>query len=304
MSTTSTYSPFRISPRDRANLDRNEAFRLVREHLRRQELGMKAPSFCAEHRHDTPSQEQETFRLHRDIIHTILLPLFLLHHQASRIATNVLPRYKGAECERAFRGEARGAYAWLHSILSEEHDWYLTERCPACIVLHVMNSEPTIRFVAVACLLSDHLQGLDLPSAKRRLPNFDFWYESLENAVRQDTFWGDGFWPDIEYRACALTDGVKQLVLQCLELQAALDRHDLQPESSYRPTQRSRNDSSRPSVTVKQSSCTQLPVIDEEDQKLFAKAGANRGMHPCRNERPQRFHARRHGDPRRRSVTS
>ena len=43
MSTTSTYSPFRISPRDRDNLDRNEAFRLVREHLRRQELGMKAP---------------------------------------------------------------------------------------------------------------------------------------------------------------------------------------------------------------------------------------------------------------------
>lgn len=216
----------------------------------------------------------------------------------------MLPRHKGAECERAFRGEARGAYAWLHSILSEEHDWYLTERCPACIVLHVMNSEPTIRFVAVACLLSDHLQGLDLPSAKRRLPNFDFWYESLENAVREDTFWGEGFWPDIEYRACALTDGVKQLVLQCLELQAALDRHDLQPEESYRPTQRSRNDSSRPSVTVKQSSCTPLPVIDEEDQKLFAKAGANRGMHPCRSERPQRFHARRHGDPRRRSVTS
>ncbi|PYI02255.1 hypothetical protein BO78DRAFT_225353 [Aspergillus sclerotiicarbonarius CBS 121057] len=303
MSTTSTYSPFRISPRDRDNLDRNEAFRLVREHLRRQELGMKAPSFCSSHRHDCSNQEQETFRLHRDIIHTILLPLFLLHHQASRIAANVLPSHKGAESERAFRGEARGAYAWLHSILSEEHDWYLTERCPACIVLHVMNSEPTIRFVAVACLLSDHLQGLDLPSAKRRLPNFDFWYESLEAAVREDTFWGDGFWPDIEYRACALTDGVKQLVLQCLELQAALNRQELQPETSYRSNAHFRYDSPRPSVTVKQSSCTPMPVVSEEDQKLFAKASANR-LNSRWNDRPQRFHTRRHADARRRSVTS
>lgn len=45
MSTANTVSPFRISHQDRDNLGRNEAFRMMREHLRRQELGMKAPRY-------------------------------------------------------------------------------------------------------------------------------------------------------------------------------------------------------------------------------------------------------------------
>ncbi|PYI21254.1 hypothetical protein BO86DRAFT_189205 [Aspergillus japonicus CBS 114.51] len=297
MSTANTVSPFRISHQDRDNLDRNEAFRMMREHLRRQELGMKAPSFCACHRNSCLAQEQETFRLHRDIIHTLLLPLSLLHHEASRIAANVLPSRKGAEADRAFRGEARSAYAWLHSILTEEHDWYLTERCPACIVLHVMNSEPTIRFIAVACLLSDHLQG-----TKRRLPSFDFWLRSLEAAVREDPFWGDDFWPDIEYRAYALTDSVKELVLQCLELQAALDRQDPPPSMSYHAGFHC--DSSRPAVVAKSANCTPVTITMGDEQKLMAKVTTGRGMQSRRTDRPQRFHTRRHADARRRSVTS
>ena len=84
-------------------------------------------SFCAMHRHACSHESQETFRLHRDIIHTLLLPMFLLHSQASRIASSVLPSQRAAEPERAFRGDARSAYSWLHCVLSEEHDWYLME---------------------------------------------------------------------------------------------------------------------------------------------------------------------------------
>ncbi|KAL4897296.1 hypothetical protein BDV59DRAFT_198696 [Aspergillus ambiguus] len=307
MSTSSTLSPFRISPRDGETLDTNEAFRAVREHLRRQELGMEAPSFCSFHRDSCSDEEQECFRLHRDVIHTLLLPLFLLHHQASQVAARVLPGHTGAESERAFRGEARSAYAWLHCILSEEHDWYLTERCPACIVLHVLHSEPTIRFVAVACLLSDHLQGLELLNGKRRLPSFDFWFEALETAVREDEFWGDDFWPDIEYRACTLTDGVKQLVLQCLELRAALDRPTFQSQmlfggSNSRP--HSRYESTRQQQIRTLAGKSSPLQRSAEEQKWFSRVAANRCAQTYWTDRPQRFHTRRHADTRRRSVTS
>lgn len=187
------------------------------------------PSFCSSHRHSCSHEEQNTFRLHRDIIHTLLLPLFLLHTRASQVASSALPpcTQTPIETERAFRGDARSAYSWLHCILIEERDCYLTERCPACIVLHVLHSEPTIRFVAVACLLADHLQeSSDARRAKRRLPAFDFWFKALETAVCEDPFWGDSFWPDIEHRAAGLADGVKQVAFQCLEMQAVMTERE------------------------------------------------------------------------------
>ena len=206
MATEETTSPFRISICDQIELERNEAFRAMREQLRRQDCGMEGPSFCSTHRHTYSAAEQESFRLHRDIIHTLLVPLFLINHQAERMAARVLPTTKGAEPERAFRGEARSAFAWLHCILTEEHDWYLTARCPACIVHHVLHSEPTIRFLAVAAQLAGPRSG------------FGCWLAALETAVREDPLWGDAFWPDIEERAARLTDGVQQLVRQCQEL--------------------------------------------------------------------------------------
>ncbi|KAJ5925712.1 hypothetical protein N7454_008351 [Penicillium verhagenii] len=186
-----TPCPFRVSLRDQIDLERNEAFQAMREQLRRQDCGMEGPTFCSTHRHECDSTDQEAFRLHRDIIHTLL--------------------QKGAEPERAFRGEARSAFAWLHCILIEEHDWYLTARCPTCIVLHVLHSEPTIRFLTVAAQLAGSRSG------------FRCWLSALETAVREDPFWGDAFWPDIEDRASRLTDGVQQLVRQCHELRANLE---------------------------------------------------------------------------------
>ncbi|KAJ5105947.1 hypothetical protein NUU61_003294 [Penicillium alfredii] len=203
-------SPFRISRQELASMERNEAFRAMREQLRRQECGTEGPSFCSVHQHSSTTA-QDSFRLHRDIIHTLLVPLFLINHQAERTAARALASKKGAEPERAFRGEARSAFAWLHCILTEEHDWYLTARCPACIVLHVLNSEPTIRFVTVAAQLAGARSG------------FGCWLAALETAVREDPFWGDAFWPDIEDRASRLTDGVQQLVRQCHELRTTLD---------------------------------------------------------------------------------
>ncbi|KAL3482286.1 Endoribonuclease L-PSP/chorismate mutase-like protein [Aspergillus californicus] len=298
----STLCPFRISRAADEQLARNEPFRLIRENLRRQEMGSEAPTFCSAHRYSCSKETQETFRLHRDIIHTLLLPLFLLHDQASRLAGSMIPAQKGVDSERAFRGEARSAYAWLHCIFSEEHDWYLTERCPACISLHVLHSEPTIRFVAVACLLSDHLLNPSLPRS-RRLPNFEFWIEALETAVREDPFWGADCWPDIEYRAYSLTDGVKQLVLQCMEFQAALERQSMQSIASYKANSRFQRESqARPANQIPHSSnCPQLPLKNAEDLKQRSKLAANRCLQSW-NDRPRRFHTRRDGDIRTRPV--
>lgn len=267
-------------------------------------------SFCSLHRQSCSDGDQESFRLHRDIIHTLLLPLFLLHNQASRVASTVLPTQRATEPERAFRGEARSAYSWLHCVLTEEHDWYLTERCPACIALHVLHSEPTIRFIAVACLLSDHLQDLEFPMTKKQLPSFDFWLEALETAVREDPFWGDDFWPDIEYRACVLTDGVKQLVLQCLELRAALDRQSTSLQSHGVCKSASglqfRCDSRQQMRVVAVDSTNfarKHSRMTSEDQKWASKVAANCSLQ-SRCDRSQRLNSRGHGGSRRRSVTS
>lgn len=220
------------------------------------------------------------------------------------MASNVLPSQRAAEPERAFRGEARSAYSWLHCILSEEHDWYLTERCPACISFHVLHSEPTIRFIAVACLLSDHLQDLQFASSGKQLPSFDFWLEALETAVREDPFWGDDFWPDIEYRACVLTDGVKQLILQCLELRAALDRHSLQSPSVCKGSVHLRCDTSLQQIRVVAVNPPNFgrkhARIGHGDQKWTSKVAGNCSVQSRWNDRSQKLNGRCH----RRSATS
>lgn len=144
--------------------------------------------------------------------------MFQIHKYASQIASHVLQDRKSADTELAFRGEARNAYSWLNCFLTEEHDWCSTQGCPACVVSYVLDSEPTVRFTVVACLLANYLQETMIPDAKRRLPSFDSWLSAVETAVREDQFWGDTFWPDIEYRAWALESGIKQLISQCLEL--------------------------------------------------------------------------------------
>lgn len=192
-------------------------------------------------------------------------------------------------------------------MLTEEHDWYLTERCPACISFHVLHSEPTIRFIAVACLLSDHLQDLEFQSSKKQLPSFDFWLQALETAVREDPFWGDDIWSDIEYRACALTDGVKQLVLQCLELRAALDRQSLQSQGMYKGGMHYRCDSRQQMrvVAVSQTNVARKHSrMTSEDQKWTSKVVSNCSLQSRWSDCTLKLNSRGHAESRRRSVTS
>lgn len=231
MSNSASESPFEIPKEVEVRLNCNEPFRTLRHHLEKKENDRNILSYCQFHQQACSQEEQSIFRLHRDITHAVLLPLFEIHAEASAVASYVLPSKNWAEPERAFRGEARGAYSWLHCILTEERDWCMAEGCPACVVLHVLYSEPTIRVVTVACRLSDRLAAKELTEFDNGLPTFDFWLQALETAVRRDPLWGDAFWPDIEYRAYGLEMGIKQLIMQCSELRNGRKMEDLRSKS-------------------------------------------------------------------------
>jgi hypothetical protein len=175
-------------------------------------------SFCPYHQDECSGEEQSVLQLHRDIIHTLIRPLFEIHDHAFQIAKRASGRRPDAEPERAFRGAARGAFSWLHCILTEERDFSRTEGCPACVVLHVLHSEPTIRLLAVACQLRDSLPVSDLTHGHEGLPDFGFFMRALERAVREDALWGDHFWPEIESRARRLNAEIQQLIMQGVAL--------------------------------------------------------------------------------------
>ncbi|KAL1971275.1 hypothetical protein VTN77DRAFT_227 [Rasamsonia byssochlamydoides] len=308
MSNSTTSSPFRISKEAEEELERNEAFRSVRQHLRRKERETDMLNFCPFHQHACSPDEKETFRLHRDITHALLLPLFEIHNQATQIAKRALSRKRGAEPERAFRGEARGAFTWLHSILTEERDFCLAEGCPACVVLHVLYSEPTIRLVAVACLLCDFLPETELPEIKNRFPTFEFWLRALERSVRDDPLWGDAFWPEIEYRAYGLNVDIRQLIMQCLELRSA-------PEAQEPPSKPLCAISTRPSRQVYRVHVRSIPVQPSpfarrqlkmmwEEQELMSKYLMTCWASMCWNERRLKMLEYRSQSLQERSITS
>lgn len=219
-----TTSPFDVPPDAAAQLTHNEPFQKLRKRMTKTKTKTNnLCSFCAFHMDECSEQALATFSFHRDIIHALLLPLFEVHDRATQAATRALGRRK--EPERAFRGDARDAFTWLHCVLTEEQDFCLAEGCPACIVSHVLSSEPTIRLVAVACLLCDLLPELEGT-------NFMFWLDTMQAAVCDDALWGERFWPAIEHRARCLSVQIKHLLSQCV---GSTELHSVKQTSAVRP---------------------------------------------------------------------
>ena len=137
------------------------------------------------------------------MLHTLLLPLYLLHQRALHAATSRLTgniKSAAVDAERAFRGDSRSAFAWLDCVLREERDGYLRQKCAGCIVQHVLHSEATIRLAATAGILADEYDK-----------KWAFWLPALATAVRQDEFWGEEYWPSMEQRARRLAEAMQQL---------------------------------------------------------------------------------------------
>ena len=109
-------------------------------------------------------------------------------------------------------------------------------RLTACVVTHVLQSEPTVRFILVACRLS---RSLRKPKTERKLPLFDFWRSSLRRALDNDPFWGPSHSKDMEEKAAQLEVGIQQLITQCCELSQAVstsgDRIPKSPSACFTP---------------------------------------------------------------------
>lgn len=88
---------------------------------------------------------------------------------------------------------------------------------------YVLEAEPTVRLVIVACRLS---QSLRKPCSGSS-PALDFWLSSLQEAFGQDPFWGPEGWKDIEVRASRLENGIQELVRQCHELEHLIPGHEI-----------------------------------------------------------------------------
>ncbi|KAI9684752.1 MAG: hypothetical protein M1829_000127 [Trizodia sp. TS-e1964] len=207
-----TKSPFSIALHHLDLLQRSEGFRIVREHLGNDE----ASSFCTTH-HACTEEEKSTWLLHRDITHVLILPILQIHRRASQLAASMLHSWNAADLELAFTGDARGTFSWLQCFVADEPDFLATRGCPACIVSHVLYSEPTIRLILVASRLSE---ALDTPKDGRPvLPTMVFWRDTLREALENDGFWGTGYFEDIEPRATTLQVGIQDLISQCCDLE-------------------------------------------------------------------------------------
>src|SRR5271170_805986 len=181
--------------------------------------------YCGTHT-GLPLEVQSTFTLHRDILHTVLLPIRLICAQAAHYAGSVLsfhqpscPRRLAVDLEVAFRGQARSAFSWIQCFTSQEQDWVLTKGCPACVVLKTLNDESFIRILIAACRFSGYLQNLvQSQEVVATMPDTSFWLTAVRHAVIEDPFWGSQFWAKIEARAINLESGIQELVSQCLLL--------------------------------------------------------------------------------------
>lgn len=102
----------------------------------------------------------------------------------------------------------------------------------ACVVSHVLESEPTIRVVVVAGRLSHSRRQPYGEDGGSLSPVLDFWLSALHKALDADVFWGPGFWEDIDTPASWLEHGLEELVRQCFELESLLPACKLDQSSS------------------------------------------------------------------------
>ena len=190
-------------------------------------------SFCQQHQ-PTTAEHEEAWLLQRDITYALIHPVLEIHQYATQLAISMLGDRNIFDLELVFRGEARGAFAWLQCFIAEEKAWCSTRGCPgtvvlqspaaapllrsiACVVEYVLQAEPTTRIVLTACRLAASLRrASDNPQT---LPGFDFWLSSLRTALSDDPFWGPGFWKVLEPRALSLENGIHQMVRQCMEFE-------------------------------------------------------------------------------------
>lgn len=208
---------FSVNHEDAGRLLSCSAFQAIRGFL----TSRHDDRFCRHHL-PTSRAHEEAWLLQRDITYALILPLLEIQRYATQLAISLLGNRNIFDLELVFRGEARGAFAWLQCFISEEEEWCSTQGCPACVVSHVLETEPTIRIIVTACGLASSLRRANDPTpgeGPSSLPVFDFWLSSLRTALDEDPFWGPNIWKELEPRASNLENGIHQMVRQCIEFE-------------------------------------------------------------------------------------
>lgn len=209
--------PFPLHCEDAGRLLSCRAFQAIRGYL----TSRRDDRFCTHHQ-PTSKAHEEAWLLQRDITYALILPLLEIQRYATQLAISMLGDRNIFDLELVFRGEARGAFAWLQCFIAEEGEWCSTQGCPACVVSHVLEAEPTIRIIVTACRLASSLRRVGDPTPgedPNSLPVFDFWLSSLRTALDEDPFWGPNIWKELEPRASNLEGGIHQMVRQCIEFE-------------------------------------------------------------------------------------
>ncbi|KAH9878210.1 hypothetical protein J1614_003427 [Plenodomus biglobosus] len=227
--TMTMQSPFAIPDEDVAALEASQAFGVLRSYLARE------TEFCATHS-QCCTEAKQTFILHRDILHALIMPVVALFSRASTLASAALCSPRPSDLELAFAGEARGAFLCLQCFITEESDWCHTRGCPACVVTETLSTDSHIRLTIAASLLST--AGVASPgqgvvdgretgigeagvNEGRVLPPLPHILPALRDAVVNDPFWeGPDIWSYILSRATQLSAGIQALIAECVNLES------------------------------------------------------------------------------------
>ncbi|KAL5400837.1 hypothetical protein PMIN04_013154 [Paraphaeosphaeria minitans] len=213
-------SPFAIPPEGVQALLGSDGFVLLRRCL------AGDADFCDFHA-ASDSQTRATWLLHRDLLHALVMPVVELQRRAEALASTALGTSKSEHLERAFAGDARGAFVWLQCFATgDEADWCRTRGCPACITTLTLSTESHIRLTIAASLVSTASsqqapQDTPPPSPSPTLPALPHILPALRDALTHDPFWGPTYWPHLLSRATQLCDGIQALMAACAALEAA-----------------------------------------------------------------------------------
>lgn len=152
------HSPFEISPDDIDYVCASEGFQVLRRYLAENAnhgyvhtnvpyspqcrgssltTAVTSSSFCTFHS-ECDDQVRETWLLHRDLLHALLMPVVELFKRASALAQTALRNPVHEDLETAFGGEARMAFLWLQCFLTEEENWCRTRGCPGTTSLALL----------------------------------------------------------------------------------------------------------------------------------------------------------------------
>jgi len=231
--TLSLQSPFAI-PHEHVNaLKASQAFGVLRGHL------AQNTAFCTAHA-QCDAETQQTWLLHRDMLHALIMPVVALFARASALAAAALCTPRPEDLELAFAGEARGAFLCLQCFIADESDWCCTRGCPACVVTETLSTDSHIRLTIAASLLSTgRSEGEPGDAAARVLPPLPHMLPALRDAVAQDPFWeGPDMWSYLLSRATQLSTGVQALIADCVDLESLVAGPEAEQRLAPPPTRR------------------------------------------------------------------